>query len=217
MVRPAYSSRGIIYTLMLQLTVGVEATSLTRRFTSCPCQVSFSPYDKTSLSNMIALVKWTNYSPLTTIQTHFYWSIQPNKTLLHVRKGTAILFACLFQAQRLYDPSYYTSVTFKLYWTRLHNLWAVYKRLRDLFPSDGRRAPQQSRPECCVLTWLFGCSFDVFYTLLINITFSFFLKSTNRVSKCRVGSHPRIKIRAERNQYWLSLWSLYQFIIKCAN
>lgn len=38
--------------------------------------------------NMIAPVKWTNYSPLTTFKAHFYWPIQPNKSLLHERNGT---------------------------------------------------------------------------------------------------------------------------------
>lgn len=38
--------------------------------------------------NMIAPVKWTNYSPLTTFKAHFYWPIQPNKSLLHELNGT---------------------------------------------------------------------------------------------------------------------------------
>lgn len=37
---------------------------------------------------MIAPVKWTNYSPLTTFKAHFYWPIQPNKSLLHELNGT---------------------------------------------------------------------------------------------------------------------------------
>ncbi len=78
----------LLYALLLHLKVGEEVTSLTRRFSSCRCQDSFLPYEKKLLRNMIAPVKRTNYSPLTTFKTHFYWPIQPNKTLLHKRKGT---------------------------------------------------------------------------------------------------------------------------------
>lgn len=45
-------------------------------------------WKKKLLRNMIAPVKRTNYSPLTSFKTRFYWPIQPNKTLLHERKGT---------------------------------------------------------------------------------------------------------------------------------
>lgn len=80
---------------------GEEGSSLTKRSSLCQRPDIFVMYDKAPLRNMIALVKRTNYSPLTTFQTHFYWSIQPNKTLLHWQKGMPS-FLHIFSKPRVY-------------------------------------------------------------------------------------------------------------------
>lgn len=80
---------------------GEEGSSLTKRSSLCQRPDVFVMYDKAPLRNMIALVKRTNYSPLTTFQTHFYWSIQPNKTLLHWQKGMPS-FLHIFSKPRVY-------------------------------------------------------------------------------------------------------------------
>lgn len=56
---------------------------------------------KRYLRNMITPLKWTNYSPLTTFQTLFYWSIQPNKTLWRWQKGMPS-FLHIFSKPRVY-------------------------------------------------------------------------------------------------------------------
>lgn len=114
----AYSSSGVIYSgysgspdvggfffpphfFSQSELKGKEGSSLTKRSSLCQRPDVFVTYDKAPLRNMIALVKRTNYSPLTTFQTHFYWSIQPNKTLLHWQKGMPS-FLHIFSKPRVY-------------------------------------------------------------------------------------------------------------------
>lgn len=105
--RPALYSRCVFffclsfYMLYCFRMVGVKVPSLTTRFSLCRCQDSFTLYEKKLQRNMIAPVKRANYSPLTTFKAHFYWPIQPNKTLLHERKG-ALPFLHSFSKPSIY-------------------------------------------------------------------------------------------------------------------
>lgn len=77
-----------LFALLLYSWRLVGGVASLKRRSLFPCQDSFTLYEKKLLRNMITPVKRTNYSPLTTFKAHFYWPIQPNKTLLHERKGT---------------------------------------------------------------------------------------------------------------------------------
>lgn len=83
-----------LYILLLQLKVA--DMSRTRRSFLGRCQDALPPYEKKPPRNMIAPVKRTNYSPLTTFKTHFYWPIQPNKTLLHEQEKGRRRFCIAF-------------------------------------------------------------------------------------------------------------------------